>query len=367
MQLAVIQLATNCNVVAKSASTGTVTHKSSAPVGPIVTGSATHRKDLSTGGPAFSDPTGLGDIAVTRVVGTDGLNTPVPAASVVIGAGSVPVSQGPGAALIVNNIATILPGGAAGSVNGVAVSLLPDGSNLVIGASTVPNPIAAFATAAPGLASQFGGASAFVSGMPPMITNGIPGFMIAGQPMQAVNAIQIGDRYLNPGGMLIVANTTMSLPATMVGNASVIVINNVTSTLPNLQRQVAAPTDLSSVPATETSCNAMASITAPPVLVINGRSFVPTVTDSSTYWPISPGQTVRAGDSFTLGGTAVSLDPSATALQVGSSQYTLAPTMAFQPVRAALDMGSGAHSSHRVSALFTVVSIAAGLLGTLIL
>ena len=90
---------------------------------------------------------------------------------------------------------------------------------------------------------------------------------------------------LTPGGVAVVDGTTVSLPDNSPLSNSIVIIDGETSTFPS------AP-----------------SITAPPVITINGELFTGTVVDgTSTLFEIAPGTTLTPGGVVVVDGTRVSL------------------------------------------------------------
>lgn len=268
----------------------------SAPSAPIVIGGQT----LAPGGPAVvvdNIPVSLAPSATAIVVG--GRTSPLPqVASPVAAPPSIaappPVIPIGGNTFTPNAAtqyyltpgATLTPGGVA-TLSGTVISLGPSASYVVIDGSTqplarpVPAPTAAPARApapVPAPTLTFGGST----------FSAVPG-----------SFIEVGGQPLAPGSAVTVNGNTISLDS----SGSNVVLNGVTQPL-------------------------AAQATTPPILTFAGGSFTPSV---GTSYIIS-GQTLRPGAAVTVGGTTISLAPSATAVVINGVAQPLAPQATAPPV-----------------------------------
>jgi len=103
---------------------------------------------------------------------------------------------------------------------------------------------------------------------------------------------------LTPGGIVTVSGTTYALPVDGLG--TVVVINGVTSTIPN-----------------------GAGITAAPALTVNGVTYTYAVRDGTTEYVLGKGTTLALGGTVVIDGTTYSLDKSGTALVVNGQTSTI--------------------------------------------
>jgi hypothetical protein len=234
---------------------------------------------------------------------------------------------------------TLAPGGQAITVAGTTLSLAPGGTSVVVNGvtSAVTNP--------PSLLVQ----------APITVGNNVftpvPG---------SRDTFVVGDQTLSPGGSAItVSNTVLSLAP----SASFVIVNGVTSTLPNAAdaRPTAAPTltvgntVFRPLPGTGTTYQVGSTILTPggvitiggstislaadaTAIIVNGQTTLlapgnrPMVTNaplltvgSNTFTAVSGttyiigGQTLTPGGTITVDGTTISLAPGATQLVYGSS------------------------------------------------
>ena len=168
---------------------------------------------------------------------------------------------------------TLIPGGQAITVSGTVISLAPSASFVVVDGQTssLANPAAAQIT-------------------PPALSIGNGIF----QPLPGTGtSYLIGSSTLTPGGVVIVADTTISLAA----GATALVINGRTSSItPSVQPVV----------------------TNAPLLTIGSRTY--SAISGTTF--VIGGETLTPGGTITIAGTTISLALGATQLVYGSSGRT---------------------------------------------
>jgi hypothetical protein len=338
---------------------------------------------------------------------TVAFNVAAPTGPPVLTVGGNTVTANPKGQFIVGT-ETLMPGGPAITVDGSTLSLAPSGVAIVNGI-TQPLANAPVPTAAPALTvngqpipvTMIGGSPFFVVApdqtltpgtvltvdgttysMPSdhhgsaIVVNGQTSILRAGESVitlengQHITASSVvdtpayvlgPDQTLTPGAVLTVDGTTYSMPT--VASGSVVVINGVTSTIPQDASMTAAPaltidgqaythtvrdgtteyviaegTTLApggvvtvdgttfSMPASGsgsvvvingvTSTIQEASITAAPALTIDGQTYTHTVRDGTTEYVIGKGTTLAPGGVVTVDGTTYSLDEQGTALVI---------------------------------------------------
>jgi hypothetical protein len=244
----------------------------------------------------------------------------------------------PGPTFVVDG-QTLAPGGQAITVAGTTLSLAPGGTSVVVNGvtSAVANPPASLVQAPITVGNN--------------VLTPVPG---------SRDTFVIGDQTLSPGGSAItVSDTILSLAP----SASFVVVNGVTSTLPNaaVARPTAAPTltvgntVFRPLPGTGTTYQVGSMFLTPggvitiggstmslaagaTAIVVNGQTTLlapgnrPMVTNaplltvgSNTFTAVSgttyiiSGQTLTPGGTITVDGTTISLAPGATQLVYGSS------------------------------------------------
>ncbi|KAJ4373027.1 hypothetical protein N0V83_003318 [Neocucurbitaria cava] len=186
-----------------------------------------------------------------------------------IGGGVFSPVAGSGTTFVISG-QTLAPGGSAITVSGTTVSLAPSASFVVINGvtSTIANPSAAQIT-------------------PPPLTVGNDVF----KPLPGTGtSYLIGSSILTPGGIVVVAGTTISLAP----GATALVINGQTSLIAPQAQNV---------------------ITNAPLLTVGSQTY--TAVAGTTF--IIDGQTLTPGGTITVNGTTISLAPGATELIYGSS------------------------------------------------
>ncbi|KAK5108340.1 hypothetical protein LTR62_008436 [Meristemomyces frigidus] len=273
------------------------------------------------------------------------------ASPTVFNVNNVPITASPAGGFNVGG-QTLQPGGGAITVDGTTLSLVPGGSAVVVNGQTsvLSNPQSAGAAAVIPLltvgsqtftanaATQFSlapgatltpGGQVVVSGTTISLANDARTVVVNGQS-QALNAplvtpapaITVGNiafqanagstydingQMLTPGGVITVSGTTISLAA----GATAVVFNGKT-------------TMLTAGPSPTTPHGNMATITAPPVLTVDGQAFA--ANGKSSY--IISGQTLTPGGVITISGAAgtetISLNSAANQLVsiVSGTTYT---------------------------------------------
>jgi hypothetical protein len=174
---------------------------------------------------------------------------------------------------------TLAPGGQAITVSGTTLSLVPEGSSIVVNGviSAVANSPAQFTQ--------------------PSITIGDSIFTAIPGPG---NSFAMANQILVPGGRAItVSGTVVSLAAL----ASFVVINGVTSTLANV---------------------AVAQVTALPVLTVGDSLFQPLPGTGTSY--VIGSSILTPGGLITFAGTTISLAAGATAIVINGQTTSLSPT-----------------------------------------
>lgn len=182
--------------------------------------------------------------------------------------GSSTFTANPGNTFVING-QTLTPAGSAITVDGTTLSLGPSASFVVVN----------------GVTSTIASPTAQITPPPLTIGNGIftalPG---------TGTTYMIGGFFLTPGGIITVADTTISLAP----GATALVINGVTTIL-----------------------NPQSPITNPPLLTIGSETFTAAPGTGTTF--IIDGQTLTPGGVITVDGTTISLAPGATELIYGIS------------------------------------------------
>ncbi|KAI4088592.1 MAG: hypothetical protein L6R37_008172, partial [Teloschistes peruensis] len=169
--------------------------------------------------------------------------------------------------LIING-QTITPGAPAITISGETISLLPSGDALAIDGATFPVPIPASATLLP-------------TSAPDLLT--IDGFTFS---RDSKSDLILNGQTITPGAPAItISGTIISLRP----SATAVVINGITDPIP--------------------------AATAPPVLNLDGQSYTEI---SGSEFVIGSQTLVAGGPAITVDGTALSLAPGATALEVGT-------------------------------------------------
>lgn len=270
-------------------------------------------------GVAVSVPAGGGNIVVggatIPVLPTGGLSEGVAR----VGGTTLGLAPG-GTIAVVNGITQTLSGGAPTAspvltVNGQPVTAVVSGSSTAFvlgpGATLTPGGTAVisgttFSLPGTGLAVIVNGKTSILGSSNPSVTTP-PVLTINGNPITATVSggtpefVIAPGTTLTPGGQVIIAGTTYSLPSTATG---VVVINGHTSTL------------------------ATGSITAAPALTINGQTYSASVSNGQTEYVLGPGTTLTLGGVVTISGTRISLDQAGTELVFGSSTSTVGSTPA---------------------------------------
>jgi hypothetical protein len=196
---------------------------------------------------------------------------------------------------------TLVPGQVL-TIDGTTISLGPSASFIVIN----------------GVTSTLVGSEALITAPPLTIGNGVftalPG---------TGTTYMIGSYYLTPGGVITVADTTISLAP----GATALVINGQTTYL---------------------SATVSAPITNPPLLTVGSETFTAVPGTGTTF--LIDGQTLTPGGTITVDGTTIILAPGATELVYGSSSRSTttvlfpATTTRSQSVTATAGASAGATS-----------------------
>jgi hypothetical protein len=262
-----------------------------------------------------------------------------PTGAPILTVGQTTVTANPQGQFVVGT-ETLKPGGPAITVDGSTLSLAPSGAIAIVNGVTqtlaqepaiTPPPVLTVggrvisATVLDGTTQYMVGSQTLAPGSPItldgttfelpsapsariVLVNGATSTLTPGQPLgaQLVTAtLQSGTtayvfaagQTLTPGGVLTIAGTTFSMPAS--GSGSVVVINGVSSTL------LAAPA------------------TTPAALTINGKTYTASVRSGTREFVLAPGVTLRPGQAVTMAGTTYSLDPQGSALVVDGTTSSL--------------------------------------------